>query len=145
MWEIDLNSQIQTFLLSLIIGMGFCVVFDIFNIFEDKMSFSKSALFMADIVLFVSFAIFNFCFLLVTENGEIRAYVFIGEIIGFLLCKKTLALVYIPIILVIIKMLKSLFCYVCRLFIRPLMTLFGKIGKKIIKIGQKRIKFIKKS
>lgn len=145
MWEIDLNSQIQSFLLSLMVGAGFCIVFDIVNIFEEKLSFSKNAVFIADILLFISFAFFEFCFFLATENGEIRAFVFIGEAIGFFVCRKTLALLYVPIILVFLKAIKWLFCRLYSLFICPFLTVFLKIRTKILKIGQKRPKFTKKA
>ena len=145
MWEIDLNSQIQTFLYSLVIGAGFCVVFDIFNILEEKLRFSKIAVFIADVLLFTGFAIFDFCFFLATENGEIRAFVFVGEIIGFFLCRKTLAVFYIPSILLLLKAVKWLFYKAYCIFIRPVFKIFIKIRKKILKIGQKRHKIIKNS
>lgn len=145
MWEIDLNSQIQSFLLSLIVGAGFCIVFDVVNILEEKLSFSKTAVFVADIFLFISFAFFEFCFFLATENGEIRAFVFIGEGIGFFICKKTLALLYVPIILLSSKAIKWLFCRLYSLFISPFLKVFLKFRAKIVKIGQKRLKFIKKA
>ena len=145
MWEIDLNWQIQSFLLSLIVGAGFCIVFDIINILEEKLSFSKTAVFIADILLFISFAFFEFCFFLATENGEIRAFVFIGEAIGFFICKKTLALLYVPIILVFMKSIKWLFFKIYSLFICPFLKIFANLRTKILKIGQKRPKFTKKA
>ena len=145
MWEIDLNSQIQTFLLSLLIGVGFCIVFDVLNILEEKLALSKTAIFIADILLFICFAFFEFCFFLATENGEIRGFVFIGEIIGFFLCKRTLAMVYVPLILLILKAIKWLFNKVYRISVRPVFKFFSKLRKKILKISQKRREIIKKS
>ncbi len=144
MWEIDLNSQIQTFLLSLIVGAGFCVVFDILNIFEEKLHLSKAAIFIADILLFVGFAIFDFCFFLATENGEIRAFVFIGEIIGFFLCKKILAIIYIPAILLLFKAIKWLIYRIYRLFIRPVLNFFRKSGKRFLKSVKKGLNLQKR-
>ena len=145
MWEIDLNSQIQTFLLSLLIGVGFCIVFDVLNILEEKLALSKNAIFIADILLFICFAFFEFCFFLATENGEIRGFVFIGEIIGFFLCKRTLAMVYVPLILLILKAIKWLFNKVYRISVQPVFKFFSKLRKKILKISQKRREIIKKS
>lgn len=145
MWEINLNGQIKTFLLSLVIGVAFCILFDILNIIEEKLYFSKAAVFVTDILLFTGFAFFEFCFFLATENGEIRAFVFVGEIIGFYLCKKTLAVIYVPLILLIIKVTKLMFYRLYCLLIRPFLKFFSKISKKILKIVQKRPKFIKKA
>lgn len=145
MWEIDLNSQIQTFLLSLLIGVGFCIVFDVLNILEEKLALSKNAIFIADILLFICFAFFEFCFFLATENGEIRGFVFIGEIIGFFLCKRTLAMVYVPLILLILKAIKWLFNKVYRISVQPVFKFFSKLRKKILEISQKRREITKKS
>lgn len=104
MWEIDLSWQIQGFLCSMLCGICICTVFDILNIFVSRLS--KKGIFVFDIVFFVFVAFFDFCLFLVFCNGEIRGFIFAGEILGFLLCKLTLARAYIPVVFLIIKLIK---------------------------------------
>ena len=54
-------------------------------------------------------------------------------------------LLYVPIILLSSKAIKWLFCRLYSLFISPFLKVLLKFRAKIVKIGQKRLKFIKKA
>ena len=60
MWEIDLSGQIYTFVLSLLIGVVFCLFFDLVTLIEKKLNASKKLVFFIDILIFVVFAFFDF-------------------------------------------------------------------------------------
>ena len=137
MWEISLSWQIQVFLCSVFLGVIFCFAFDFLSITETKLRISKTAIYLTDILFFTALGFINFCFFLAGCNGEIRGYVFIGELIGFFLCKKTLAVIYVPLFLLLFRAVR-------KYIIRPVSFVFQKIHIKAFKIGRKTLFFIKK-
>ena len=144
MWEISLTLQIQAFLWSVCFGAVFCFAFDLLNLTEQQLSFPKAIVFIADILFFAALGFFDFCLFLAFCNGEIRGYIFVGEIIGFYLCKKTVARVYMPIFLVIFGMIKKLFKAINRRVFEPIALFFAKMSEKSLQISQKTLFFIKK-
>lgn len=145
MWEINLNLQIEGFLWSVVVGSAFCVAFDILNITEQKATFSKKRVFIVDILYFLVVAFISFFLFLAFCNGEIRWFIFAGELIGFFLCKKTLSKLYTPIILIILSLVKRLFLLIKRLILRPVCLFFYKISKNVNKLSIKRPKNTKKA
>ena len=145
MWEINLNLQIEGFLWSMVFGAVFCIAFDIMNISGQQLKASKSAVFAADIVYFTVVSFVTFCLFLVFCSGEIRGFIFVGEIIGFFLCKKTVSKLYTPIMLIVFSLLKRLFLLINRRIFGPVYVFFSKIHKNINKLSLKKLKNSKKA
>ena len=144
MWEINLNLQIEGFLWSAVFGVAFCIVFDILNIISQNLNFSKPVIFFVDIVYFTVVAFVSFCLFLAFCCGEIRAFIFVGEMLGFFLCKKTLSKIYTPIIFILLSLTKRLFLWVNRLIFKPFFHIFAKINKIVNKIRLKSEKRLEK-
>lgn len=91
MWEISNIGQSTAFLWSMLLGGILSVVYDIFRL--DRMIFKRSVLAVAleDVLFFIISAISIFCLQLVTTNGQMRGFIFIGIIIGFLILRLTLS------------------------------------------------------
>lgn len=124
MWEINLSWQIQGFLASLLCGAAICIAFDILTLCVGRLS--KQVIFIFDILFFIFVGFFDFCLLLVFCNGELRGYIFAGEALGFLICKLTLAKVYIPLALIILRLIKRLFLGVKSAYLRIFIKIFKK-------------------
>ncbi len=142
MWEIDLRAQIFTFLLSLLLGGAFCLVYDLFQIFYSGKNKLLNA--VADISYFIIIAFVNFCFLLVASNGEMRLYLVFGEIMGFLICKKTVSRVFSFLLLLAIGCVKKTFRVIDKLIFTPFSKFFANTSVFCLKIGKKTLKFVKK-
>ena len=91
MWEINLCDQAVTFLLSIVLGVIFCLSFDFTRGLRIFGLSSKIAVFLTDIIYFLVISFVNFCFFLTRESGQVRGYVFVGEIIGFFLFRLTVS------------------------------------------------------
>ncbi len=100
------------------------MVFDILNLFINRLS--KKTIFVFDIIFFTLVGFFDFCLFLVFCNGEIRGFIFAGEILGFLLCRITLSKAYIPVALIILRFIKGAFLGGKTTCLR----IFNKISKK---------------
>ena len=144
MWEISLSLQIEAFLWSLFFGAVFCIAFDLLCLIDTELSFGKITVAVLDILFFALLGFFDFCFFLVFCNGEIRGYVFVGEIIGFFLCKKLLKFFYMAVFYLFFKAAKIFFRAIKQYVLEPPMKILEKISQKCFKIGQKAVFFIKK-
>ncbi len=95
MWEIDINDQIVTLLLSLVLGVAVCVLYDIFRAIRCAVDHSAVAVFFEDILFWVLAALVNFIFLMGRTGGGLRGYVFVGEIAGFFVFRFTVSRVIV--------------------------------------------------
>ena len=63
MWEIDNLSQLLGFLYSVVLGIIFCLVYDVLRAFRAEIKFGTAAVFAADILYSVFCAVTCFCFM----------------------------------------------------------------------------------
>ena len=94
MWEIDNLSQLLGFLYSVVLGIFFCLVYDVLRAFRAEIKFGTAAVFVTDILYSVFCAVICFCFLLSVTGGEIRAFVFTGAAVGFTASRLTVSRVF---------------------------------------------------
>ncbi len=91
MWEIHSTSQVGSFLASLLVGAGLCLFYDLFRLDRILFRRSKAAVFCADLFFWVVAAFSLFCLLLLTTNGQLRGFIFLGAIFGFFLWRFTVS------------------------------------------------------
>lgn len=126
MWEISLADQTLTFLLSLLGGAVLCLLYDLFRIFRLSRSTSRVGLFVEDVLYFVLCGFLTFCFFIVRCSGEIRGYVLLGELLGFVVCRCTLSALLLCAAKYVYRFIRRLFA----LLARPLRALARFLRKK---------------
>lgn len=89
MWEINNTLQLISIFYSLLLGIVFCVLFDIFGSFRIVKKHSQAAIFFEDVIFFATVAFITFIFLLAITNGEIRGYILFCVSLGFIFFKMT--------------------------------------------------------
>lgn len=109
MWEINNFSQILSFLYSFILGSIYCIVYDVIRAARKGFRCSDFAVFLQDIIFWLLCAVTCFCFLLSVTYGEIRAYIIIGIIFGFIVFRLTVSRVLYFILLRIMRALNFIF------------------------------------
>ncbi|MBE6782300.1 MAG: hypothetical protein E7540_06260 [Ruminococcaceae bacterium] len=137
MWEIDLQGQIYTLILSLVTGAVFCLVFDIYSFFRLRFKLKPSLVFLFDILSCAFLGFYDFCFFLSRSNGEIRGYVLLGQLLGFFICRVTVSKIFNLILLVIFKGIATVFKTLKKSVIAPILSLFRKIPLLFAKIKAK--------
>lgn len=75
----------NTFLLSIGMGCLLCALYDVTRAWHKAGFSSFWSVFFTDIIFWVLSAFITFIFYISRTNGEIRGYVLIGEILGFVL------------------------------------------------------------
>lgn len=144
MWEIDHAGQIYTFLASLPVGGAFSLFYEIFRLIRVKFNVKGLFLFLVDLVFFIPLAFVGFCFLLVYTSGEIRGFVWVGFILGFLAFSKTVSPLWYRLLNLVAWCVLKLFSIPKRLIFIPVGHFFEKTGVFLIKMCKKTRFFIKK-
>ena len=125
MWEISSYSQYICFLYSLVLGVSLGIVYDLFKL--DRLLFKRSKIFLffSDILFWLisAFLIFTFC--VIFSNGQIRGFIVLGTLLGFIIYRLTLS--------------KLIF-----LLVNPLKKLVKKLNNRYYKLIEKANDFILK-
>lgn len=150
MWEIDNNFQLISFLISCGVGVVYCLIYDILRAIRKSTDVTDGTVFLQDIVYFIIISITTFMLLTALSNGEIRSYVIIGLILGFLLCFCTFSRINLKILAFLFKniyflsnkvvsLINNLLDAICRFFNKTfkktlnLLNIIKKIFKNHLK------------
>ena len=150
MWEISVNNQIVTFLLSILLGFLICAFYDVFRAIRRFGFNSFSATFVSDIIFWVESAFITFLFLLVRTNGEPRGYVMIAAVIGFSVFRILFSKYWLMLLIFLMRAIIGIFRFVYIWFYRfwdktmyllhKLLLIFIKTGKRWVKKSKKLLK-----
>ena len=136
MWEIGINNQATTFLLSVALGIGFSFLYYIFKIIRSVKKQKFITVFILDIIYFIILTVIFFCFFILRTNGEIRLFCFVGAGIGFLFFNLTLSRVLMLTVKPIRKIC-NFFKNILILMSKPLAKLRKIVYNRNIKIKRK--------
>lgn len=147
MWEINILNQVTAFLYSLLLGGIFCVFYDILRSVRKMTESSFTAVLIEDILYFTVCAPITFCFLLATTNGELRAFVLIGIVLGFTVVRVTVSSFILKIFTFIIGLISKMLAVINRgllAFFDRINLLYDRFFKILRKFLQKAVKLSKK-
>lgn len=85
MFGIELSVQMYIFIKSVALGFMTGFIYNLFMLFRISFMKNAFAVFFQDVIFFVGVSILTFLFVLETNYGQIRFYIFAGELIGFCL------------------------------------------------------------
>ncbi len=140
MWEIDIKFQLLTFLFACVLGAIYSAFYDLFRALRLVKNPKPFTIFLEDLFYFITLAFITFFYLLAFTNGEVRFYVIIGIVLGFIAF-------YILLSKYNLLLLKCLFTIIfngINLFFKGLYWLINKIDnissnffKKCLKMASK--------
>ena len=82
---ISLAGQTTAFLYSCALGAALCVIYDVFRAIRMFFLLGRVLVAFLDILYFFLAAVFTFAFFMAVSQGEVRGYLYFGELIGWLL------------------------------------------------------------
>lgn len=135
MWEISNTLQVIDFLRAAVLGIILSVFYGVFSSLRKAGLNSDFAVFLQDIIFFIISSPVIFLFLLATTNGEVRLYIIIGVLAGFLAFKLTLYKIYVFLLSKLFSIVRMVFSFLRRKFfdfVGITGNFFAKIGKKVI-------------
>lgn len=140
---ITVLEQTIIFLYATALGAMLCAVYDVFRIIRIAFGGKITAVFVEDILFSIIALVLTFIFVVAFNNGELRFFVLIGELLGFVAYYFTLGRLTMSVSKMIISLIKKLF----NLLVMPFVKLFGflkeKMRPKLQKTPKKHLKIDK--
>jgi len=157
-----ISVQVYAFLCSVAGGMAVALLYDIFRIFRRTVKTGVLAAYIQDLLYWLLAAIIMFMTIYYSNDGELRAYLFLGAFLGVLLYALIFSRIVMESSMLIIRIVSKLFKFiflivsypvklVLRIFSAPARKLARKAGafarklKRGNKIRASRFAFFKKS
>ncbi len=140
MWEVDSSAQIITFLISLLIGAVFSVIYDIFKSVRVCFRCNKVSVFFQDILFSIICTFITFCLCILQTKGQPRAFVLFAIAVGFFVMRMLLSRFFVFIFCAILRFILK----IKRRVDSVLKAIFYKISKKCVEMFKKFQKKIKK-
>lgn len=147
MWEISNNLQFFSFWFSIIVGVIFCVGYDILRALRKVKHLTDLTVFFQDVLYFIFIGFITFFVLMIFANGEIRGYIIFGIVLGFAACFLTFSKIMLKFLILCFGFIYEINLKVVNFFNR----LIDKLREFLIKNIKKcalllnNIKNIKKS
>ncbi len=135
MYTVPQSEQLFIFLCSLGLGFIIGVFYDVFRAVRLSITKSKVAIVVFDILFFVFGGIFTFLFTLAFNKGEIRFYIFAGELIGMAFYYFSFGIVAIKITDILVKLLHKIYSFIFSVISFPfrlLQKLFSALKEKFL-------------
>ena len=126
-----LINQTSLFLIFTIDGVLIGIIFDIFRILRKTIKTSDFVTYIEDFLFGIITSIILFYSIFTCNNGELRFFMFLAVILGFVLYLCTISSYLIKINVKIINVIKRIFLKLFEIIYKPLIKTF-KILKKII-------------
>lgn len=144
LYGLSLAQQTKGFLLAL--GMGFIlgILYDIIRIIRISISRGRIAVIICDIFFCVLACFCTFLFCLTINEGEIRLFLILGELVGFFTYYFSLGAIIFSYSEKIINFIKKLVRSILGVILFPFKWIFGIIRKQINKLLKKSRKNGKK-
>lgn len=130
---VPILAQTTSFLYAMALGAVLSLVYDIFRIIRVAFGGKKTAVFVEDLLFSLVALVLTFVFVIAFNNGELRFFVLIGELFGFVVCHYTVGRVILSFSRAIINGVK----WVLKLIFTPILKLFKKTLLKIREIKKK--------
>jgi len=140
MWEINNLFQLLGFVYSILLGGLFSFIYDFVKSFRLTLKFSSLFIFILDILYFLSISFLTFLFYISFTDGEIRYYILLGMILGFIIFRITVSKV---LIFLLIHILKFIFLITDKLN-GYILVLNGRISSVLKEFFKNILKIFKK-
>ncbi|MBQ3547316.1 MAG: spore cortex biosynthesis protein YabQ [Clostridia bacterium] len=136
MWEIDNSFQLISFLVSCGFGVIYCLLYDLLRAVRKVNEVSDATVFLQDIIYFFVISIATFMLLTALSNGEVRGYIIIGLLLGFLLCFCTFSKINLKILTLIFEKISFLGSKIVTLINTLIDAIWRFFNKTVEKIGK---------
>lgn len=130
MSAVNISQQTLSFMYSLILGATLSVCYDMIRILHKKAVRSIVAIQVIDVLFLVVTAFITFSFLMIFSNGQIRLYLLLGELMGFVLWSVTLSCFLQKIILLLLGVVNKTYVFI----LKPFRFFYKQIKKLIFRL-----------
>ena len=143
-YSLSLADQTKGFLLSLGFGFLMGIFYDLVRIVRISISKSKKVILVFDLLYFVFLGFCSYLFFLVVNEGDIRAFLLLGEGIGFSIYYFSLGVVVFTASEKILSITKKVISKILKIILLPFVWVFKKLKTLLEKFAKKWNKKSKK-
>lgn len=143
-YSLSLADQTKGFLLSLGFGFLMGIFYDLVRIVRISISKSKKVILVFDLLYFVLLGFCSYLFFLVVNEGDIRAFLLLGEGIGFAVYYFSLGVVVFTASEKILSTTKKVISKIFKIIFFPFIWVFKKLKTLMEKFAKKWNKNSKK-
>ena len=137
---ITMSQQTLIFLYSCVLGVGLSLYLDIFRVIRLVLGNPKLVTFVCDLLYFLSSTLIVYLFFVRYCSGQVRVYVLVGALLGFLFCHFSISVLFMHLAVWVVKWIRRFWGALARPFVK-----FGRfVGKKIQKRRQQALENRKK-
>lgn len=136
--------QIYSLLAFTISGIAIGIFFDIFRILRKSFKTPDIITYIEDIIFWIFSGLFFLFVLFKFNNGEIRAYIFLGLLFGVLIYIFTISKYFIKISVTIINFIKKVLLYPIKIILNILKIVLKPFSFIVINIRKNTASFCRK-
>ena len=127
----NISDQTWLFLWACVLGAFLGVVYDFFRVLRIVKKHNKTAVFFEDTLYTIFFAISLFIYSTENARGQLRFFILIGALLGFLLYIFTVGLVVVKIIRTIVTAIYKVLSFFYKIITKPIKHIIGIIAQTI--------------
>jgi len=141
--EISIQGQTLAFIESILYGTLLGLFFDFFRLSRKVI---KNAFLVAfeDILFLFICTLVTFSFILRVSDGQVRAFLILGEILGFIIYCFSLSIIFMKLSNIIFKIIKTVFKMIWKIFFIPIWKILSFFGHILHPLWKKISKIMKK-
>lgn len=124
-------SEVIVFFEACILGVFFGAFYDVFRIIRLSFKNPKLLIFFEDLLYFIVLTIASFIMVVMKNDGFLRSFLIIGELLGMILYFFSISIVVIKSANLIIKMVKNALNFIYKITLKPVIALFCYIMSNI--------------
>jgi spore cortex biosynthesis protein YabQ len=139
-----LSSQAYAFLCTAAGGMAIALLYDIFRIFRKTVRTGILAAYIQDLLYWLIVAVIMFMTIYYSNDGELRAYLFLGAFLGVLLYALMFSRIVMDSSMFIVRMAVKLFRFIFLAISYPIRLIFKIFSAPVKILVQKAVSLIRK-
>lgn len=128
-------DQLHVFLAAVYTGFIIGIIYDLFGLLRRLSKAGRYLTGLLDLIFWIFAAMFSFAVLFYVNSGEIRAYGFLGMVMGFTAYKLTLSRIVVMFLDFLVKLLVGIFSFLLNTFINPfgmVLRVCKRFAKKLL-------------
>ncbi len=138
------TSQTKLFLWAFVLGCGLGIFYDIFRCLRLIIKHNNISVIIEDAIYIIIFSLSVFTLILERARGELKAFMFVGAIIGMILYILTIGNFVIKIMNFIILFVKKITIFIYNKFFKKIITFISKNVKKLAMFFIQNVKKLKR-
>ena len=125
----SLNDYTRFFLVSCLVGAGLGALYDFFRVLRVAVWSPKWIVVAEDLLYFILCAVITFLYMAGYAQGQVRGYILIGELLGWILYYFTIGKLVIQLSKGLIRIVRAIVQTIWKVFTFPFRTLWKVIRK----------------